>query len=147
MDTNNANQFQDAVSRGILYGFVPCPLAIPERPELNFFPFNVMFARYKTENGKTIMGSAIYEPLLRSYKKEGALCSMEYYNRYNSGSWLIIEYDTLKPSYCGKKFVNGMLIGLTDGKEWKMFFVHFTMLGLSDGEFCEFKELQSKNGN
>ena len=134
MDTYNANPYHDAVSRGILYGFVPSRLAIPDRPELNVFPFNVLFARYTVQNGKTIMGSATYEPLLTSYKKDGSLSSLEYYNIYNSGCWLCIEYDALKPSYCGKKHVKGKLIGLTDGRDWNMFFVNFTMLGLSDGE-------------
>lgn len=144
MDTYTSDQYQDSVKRGILYGFVPCPLAIPDRPELNAFPFNVLFMQYKVENGKTISGSAIYEPDVGSYKQEGNVSSMEYHNKYGPTNWLVIEYDRSKQSYIGKKFVNGESAGEAYGKEWKWFFVHFTSLGLANGERCMFEEVPSK---
>ncbi len=131
--------FEDNVKNGVLFGFIPHQLEITERPELSVFPFNVMFAKYKTEAGKTIMGSAVYEPDLASLKQEKDKWSMCYHNAYLGKSRLSIEYDLIKKSYLGKKFVNDALVGSAIGAEWKMFFVHFTALGLSNGEKCEFK--------
>jgi hypothetical protein len=144
MDKSNVNPFEDNIAHGILFGFIPHPLTIPDRPELDVYPFNVMFAQYKVENGKTIMGSSLYEPVLSSYQKEGMLCSMKYFNKYGPDSWLLIEYDVFKKSYRGQKYVRGISAGLAYGLEWRMFFVHFTALGLSNGERCEFKELGAR---
>lgn len=141
MDTTSANPFQTNVKRGVLFGFVPHRLEIEGRSELNIFPFNVMFARYKVENGKIIMGNAIYEPDLGSFKQDGNVSSMEYHNAYGGNSQLVIEYDKLKKSYHGIKIVNGKSVGEAGGPEWYMFFVRFTALGLSLGEKCEFEEI------
>lgn len=144
MDTNNTNPFKDSVNRGIFYGFVPHRLEIENRPELNVFPFNVLFVQYKVENGKTISGSAIYEPDLGSYKRVGDVSSMEYHNIYGPANWLMIEYDKSKQSYLGKKIVNGESVGIAMGMHWNMFFIHFTALGLANGERCEFEILPEK---
>jgi len=147
MDIQDLSSIQDGLKNGILYAFIPHALELPERPELSIFPFNVMFAKFKKENGVIIIGSAIYEPVLRSYMKEGTLYSMEYFNKYGPGSWLVIEYDALQMRYHGKKYVNGTMVGSTDGKEWKMFFIHFTALGLSNGERCYFEEIPPNISN
>ena len=135
--------FKHCTDQGILYGFIPQRLAIAKRPELNLFPLNVMFAKYKVENGKTVMGSALYEPDLGSFRQGGNKRSMEYHNINGGRSWLIIEYDLLQKSYMGNKLVNDRSVGVAVGADWKMFFVHFTGLGLSDGEICEFRDVKS----
>lgn len=122
-------------------GFVPHPLEITERPELNVFPLNMLFAKRGIKNGKNVMGTALYEPNLESFKREGEKCSMEYRNTHGGTSRLVIEYDMLKKSYHGEKLVNGESAGMASGPEWKMFFVHFTLLGLTKGEMCEFEDI------
>ncbi|MFA6095211.1 MAG: hypothetical protein WC757_05030 [Candidatus Paceibacterota bacterium] len=122
-------------------GFVPHPLEIKERPELDVFPFNVLFAKIGTRNGKNVMGTALYEPNLESFKREEDKCSMKYHNAYGGDCWLLVTYDLAKKSYMGEKFVNSKSVGISFGPEWKMFFVHFAILGLTNGERCEFEDI------
>lgn len=136
--------FEHSIRRGVLYGFVPHRLEIEGRPELNIFPFNVLFMQWKVENGQTIAGSAVYEPDLVSFKQDGIKYSMYYHNAYGGKNWLIIEYDSTKQSYIGTKFVNEKEVGMAFGSKWKMFFVHFTSLGLVNGERCEFKSIEKQ---
>lgn len=131
--------FEERYKKGILNGFIPKHLKIHGRRELKFFPLNVMFARFKVENGKTIMGSAIYNPDLESYKKTDSFASMKYLNIYNPQCWLQIDYDKSNKSYRGEKFIKGLSVGFACGVSWDMFFIYFTALGLSIGERCEFE--------
>ena len=126
--------FKHNVSRGVLQAFVPNRLEIANMPDLNLFPFNVLFASYTVRDEKLFMGSAIYEPDLSSFKNEEGKYSMIYHNAYGGRGWLVIEYDLSKRSYFGEKFVNDKSVGKAVGMEWNMFFVHFTGLGLFDGE-------------
>ena len=41
-----------------------------------------------------------------------------------------------------EKFVNGKWVGEAIGKSWKQFFVHLTMIGLAEGESCEFSDIK-----
>lgn len=131
--------FEEKLEQGIFFGFIPRHLEIDERPELNIFSLNVLFMRYKVENGKNIRASVTYEPDLKSYKQKGQKCSMKYNNIYGGDGCLVIEYDMLEKSYCGKKIVNKELVGMATGTEWHMFFIHFTLLGLFNGERCKFE--------
>lgn len=126
------------------FAFIPKPLIIPDRPELNIFPFNVMFMRFKMESGKMISGTALYEPDLDSYTQKEKVSSMEYHNKYGPANWLVIEYDRAEQRYIGRKFVNGESAGMAFGMNWKMFFIHFTALGLANGERCMFDDVPSK---
>jgi hypothetical protein len=132
---------EDGLKNGRLAGFVPSRLEIKERPELNVFSLNVAFASYTGKNGKIIMGTALYEPDIESFKQEPDKVSMGYHNAYGGNCRLLIEYNPLKKSYLGQKFVNDKLVWESTGVEWRMFFFHFTMLGLSDGERCEFEAI------
>lgn len=123
-------------------GFVPHPLEIKERPELSVFPLNVLFGKYGIKNDENVMGTALYNPDLESYKQEEEQYSMKYHNAYGGDCWLLVNYDSAKKSYKGEKFVNGEFAGMAFGSEWKMFFVHFTMLGLKNGERCMFEKIQ-----
>lgn len=135
---------EERSKKGICYGFVPKHLHIQDRQELEIFPYNVLFARYKVENGKTIMGSAVYEPEIESYKKIDSLISMKYINIYGSQCWLQIDYDESNKTYRGEKFINDISVGYACGVNWNMFFVHLTALGLIDGERCEFRAIDLK---
>lgn len=132
---------QDSINKGALFGFVPHYLQIQDRPELNNYPFNVMFSQYGTKDGKNVMGSAIYIPDLKSYTQLGEKSSMKYINSYGGNSWLLIEYDLSTKNYNGYKTVNNVSVGEASGPEWDKFFFHFTILGLTNGERCMFKEL------
>jgi hypothetical protein len=136
--------FEHSLKRGVFFGFIPHRLEIEDKPELNVFPFNVLFAQYKVENGKTISGSAVYEPDLGSYKQEGEMSSMEYHNIYGPANWLVVVYDKSRKSYHGNKIVNGKSVGEAGGSEWNMFFIHFTALGLANGERCMFDDVPSR---
>jgi hypothetical protein len=136
--------FENNYKKGVAYSFIPSELQIENKPELNVFPLNVMFAKYKIENGKTIMGSSVYEPDLMSLRQSEDEWSMRYYNIYNNKNWLEIEYNLEKHTYYGHKFINGKSVGSADGIDWKMFFVHFSGLGLVNGERCKFAEVTQK---
>lgn len=119
-------------------GFVPHRLEINEMPELNIFPLNVLFTSLGIKDGKQVMGDAIYNPDFSSFKRDGDKYSMQYRNGYGGDSWLRIDYDFKKKSWTGEKFVNGKSAGMAFGTQWQGFFVHFTMLGLTNGERCKF---------
>lgn len=122
-------------------GFVPHRLNIKERPELNIFPQNVLFASQGIRNGKNVFGDALYEPDLKSYTRKHNESSLNYHSVYGGNHWLVVKYDFLEKRYQGEKFVNGKSVGQAYGLKWEMFFVHFTMLGLSVGERCRFDEI------
>jgi len=64
---------------------------------------------------------------------------MKYRNVYGGDCYLIISYNEKNKQYHGEKFVNGKSMGSAYGNDnWNMFFVHLTMLGLVNGERCEF---------
>ena len=124
-------------------GFVPHRLEIDGVPELNHFSFNVLFASFGIRDGEKVMGDAIYNPDFSSFKKDGEKYSMQYRNSYGGESWLRVDYDIKKESWVGEKFVNGESVGMAFGSEWQMFFVHFTMLGLKNGERCMFEKVEN----
>ena len=120
-------------------GFVPHHLEVPGRPELSAFPLNVLFVKSKIENGVQISGSALYEPDLDTYRKDGDVSSMKYHNIYGSTSHLVIARNEKNKTYHGEKFVNGKLVVSADGgDDWQRFFMQLTMLGLTNGERCKF---------
>ena len=87
------------------------------------------------------MDSTTYEPEFWTYKKENNLSSMRYHNVYGGDAHLMIVYDEKSEEYMGEKFVEGKSVGSAYGKaDWKMFFVHLTALGLSEGEQCKFED-------
>ncbi|MDO8558058.1 MAG: hypothetical protein Q7S09_02605 [bacterium] len=132
--------FEESLKKGVLFGFIPHNLEIAGRPELSVFPFNVMFAQYGTKEGKNVMGSAVYEPDWATFKREGTESSMTYRNSYGGDGYLVITHDG--KSYHGEKYVGGKSAGSADGGlDWKMFFVHFTALGLANGERCKFEDM------
>jgi len=125
-----------AVEGGVLYGFVPHRLEIEGRPELNNFSFNILFMKFKEENRKSIRGSAVYEPDLSTFKDENGKQSMLYKNSYGGSGRVKIVY--CEGKWSGDKFIDGKCVGSAVGPEWQGFFVHLTMLGLSNGEKCKF---------
>lgn len=123
------------IENGQLLSFIPHRLEIKEFPKLYHFPFNVLFANYTMKDGKQVFGSALYEPDFHTYKKDGHLSCMRYHNVYGGDCHLIITHNEENDGYHGEKFVDGKSVGLADGgNNWDLFFAHFTILGLADGE-------------
>jgi hypothetical protein len=123
-----------------VYGFIPKRLKVADKPEYSHFPFNVLFVSYRNQDGRLQAGSALYEPDFQTYRKEGHLSSMRYDNTYGAECHLVIDYDEKTSRYRGEKFVNRKAVGSAyGGDNWQLFFTHFTMLGLADGEKCKFE--------
>jgi|TARA_Y100000310_G_scaffold225067_1_gene227053 hypothetical protein len=139
IDKQKAN---GAVNRGTLYSFIPKPLEIEGKPELNVFPLNVLFSSFTNRGGVRVMGSACYDPDFKTFKQNGVESSMEYRNKYGGTAWLKITYNSeSNGKYRGEKYINDKSVVMANGPNWKVFFIHFTMIGLIDGELCEFKEV------
>jgi hypothetical protein len=128
-----------AMKRGTFFGFIPYRLEIAWQPEWHNFPFNVLFVSQTVRDGKLVTGTALYEPDFYTYRKEGDLSLMRYHNIYGGDCYLTMGYDEKKKRYFGQKYVNGELVGDTDGDDWRLFFTHLTMLGLTAGEKCKFE--------
>lgn len=133
--------YNEQVKKGIFFSFIPRHLQISDRPEFDDFPLRVMFVKYKNQNGKMISGTALYDPDLFSFKEYEDKRSVKYHNIYGGDDWLIIEYNILKKSYYGEKFISGKSVVQTMGADWKNFFIHLTMVGLANGERCMFEEV------
>lgn len=122
-------------------GFVPHRMDIAESV-MYHFPQNVLFASFCEKEGVLCMANAVYKPDLESLSEQDDTVSMRYLNDYGGNHWLVISYDSDKKTWKGEKFVNGESIGLAFGSQWNMFFFHFTMLGLANGERYEFEEVE-----
>ena len=123
--------------------FIPKRLAVANRPEYSHFPCNVLFVSYRNREGRLQAGTALYEPVFHTYRKERHLSLMRYRNIYGGECYLGIDYDAKNGRYRGEKFVNGKSVGSAYGVDnWQLFFTHFTMLGLVDGEKCSFEDVE-----
>jgi len=130
-----------------LLSFIPHRLEIEGLPELCHFPFNVLFANYTMKDGKQVFSSALYKPDFYTYKKDGHLSCMRYHNIYGGDCYLVITHNKNNGRYCGEKFVNGKSVGLASGGDnWDLFFAHFTILGLANGEQCQFDNTEKLEG-
>ena len=72
-------------------GFIPHRLDVEGRPELNEFPYNVLYVSYRRVHGIDISGSALYEPEIESYRISGQLKILDYKNIYCPENFLIIS--------------------------------------------------------
>ena len=133
--------FQDSINKGTLYSFIPHQLEIESKPELNVFPLNVLFSSFGTRDGVRVSGSVCYDPDIKTFKQDGTESSIEYRNKYGGTAWLKITYNSEKNGqYHGEKYIGDKSVGMADGPDWKIFFIHFTAIGLVNGELCEFEK-------
>jgi protein-tyrosine phosphatase len=119
--------------------FIPKPLEIEGRPELQIFPLNVLFAAMTVRDGRVVLARALYEPDISSFLKNDNKGSLLYRNSYGGDGQVKITFDATRRIYYGEKFVNGACSVRSFGTEWDAFFSHFTMLGLTKGEACLFE--------
>lgn len=114
--------------------FIPKRLVIPERPELNNFPINIVFAfnRLDDQNEET-QETSVYDPDFSTFIEEEAVQKMRYYNNLNPDRrfWVDIIYDTKRQSYFGTKYDGDKSIGSASGSKWDGFFIHLTLLGVA----------------
>jgi len=134
----NKNKRRKALEDGNFFAFIPNRLEIKDRPELTNFPLNVMFMGFAVRENSHISGTALYEPVISSFKEESELQAMLYKNIYGEESWLYIQHEPALTKWTGKKFVSKRRVGMAVGTEWNQFFIHLTMLGLTNGERCRF---------
>ena len=123
--------------------FIPYELELEGRPELRKFPANVLFAKVTTIDGVNVMGSALYEPDVSSFARDGTRHLLSYKNTHGGNCWLQIAYDTEKQAWKGDKIIDGKIVGCAFGNSWQRFFTQFTLLGLKNGERCVMEKLAS----
>jgi hypothetical protein len=101
----------------------------------------VLFAKFTVRDGQPILRSALYEPDLSSFAREGARHVLRYKNSHGGNRRLQIAYYTKKHAWEGEKIVNGEIVGAASGDDWHGFCAHLTLLGLANGERCEMESL------
>lgn len=116
----------------VLTGYIPFHLEIPQRPELNHFPLNIVFS--STHTGVTNI--AIYQPDLSTYSQNADEQRMKYYNVLDRTRTYYVEivYDKHKDSYAGFKYRNDEQISSAFGSKWRDFFAHLTLFGVTPSD-------------
>lgn len=128
-------------------GFIPKPLKLVDRPELSVFPLNVLIGRHTIREEKQVLGSVLYEPDLSSLisDNEGNLILI-YRSCYDSRYYLKLSLDkTCKSRKC-EKYKDVEFLGSAHGaidwdkqaESWDNFFRQVAILGLDNGEGCNF---------
>ena len=142
------------IQKGHLFAYVPRHLVVEKREELWVFPLNILFTKFRNESdGFVTMGSALYEPDLSSFATDAEKWTMTYYNKYGRNSHVLMTFEIKDKNYIGQKIVNNQGAGSAFGrikddapeKGWGLFFTHLTMLGLTNGEPCSFKRIDTKD--
>lgn len=113
--------------------FIPKRLEIPDRPELNNFPLNILFCTLTLNDDSTeSQETSVYEPDISTFTQEGVEQRMRYCNNLNRERHFLadIVYNTDNQSYVGTKYAGSKRVGMACGSKWDMFFVHLTMLGV-----------------
>lgn len=129
-------------------GYIPKPLKLENKPELNIFPFNVLMGKYMYRNGEIVFGHIVYEPDLSSLGADDEdNLAMNYINHYDRRFYLkmIVEND-MKSRKC-IKYKEDEIVGESgavidpDNEEnsWKIFFAHVALIGFADGEMFSIK--------
>ena len=131
---------------GTPYGFIPCKLFVKDRPELLVFPLKIMFMSWWNIDGVDTSGTSLYEPDISSYTNGDNVQSMCYYNKYCDDDYIDIKYFPSGGRYEGEKHIKYKSVVTAFGPNWKAFFVHLTMTGLSKDEDCKFDKPGSENG-
>ncbi len=121
------------------FGFIPQKLQIKDKPELDVFPLNIMFMNYRYYYGRLQSGVSLYEPALQSYEDIIDMQRLMYCNIYNPENKIIIVYYPENGKYVGYKYINGKCVQEACGPDWKLFFIHLTIIGPLSGERCKFK--------
>jgi len=120
------------------FGFIPQRLGITIDPELDNYPYNIMFQSHRYRGDQVMTGTALYFPDLSTFFDFDEESTMIYRNKYGRNSYIVIRHNKSEDSYEAERFVKGESVQLAMGKDWKNIFIHLTMVGLQPGEGCEF---------
>ncbi len=126
--------FYEKLDKSCRFMFVPKRLEVEGRPELSNFPLNVMFMSIcRTDDNYQTVLTVIYLPDFATYQENDKEQKMKYFNSLDKSRkfWLEIIYSKEKGSYTGNKFCGKKFVGGAYGKKWKIFFIHLTLLGVS----------------
>lgn len=123
-----------------LFFYIPKNLDVKGEEHLNIFPYNILICSYqRTKDDKLLEGLVMYLPDTDTYCKTKTYESMIYPNYYCKGYFFKIFYFKKTKSYRGIKYANNKIVGEADGNNWRIFFIHVGLIGISNGEKCELK--------
>jgi hypothetical protein len=122
------------------FAFVPKPLESKDRPELNQFPFNILFACWWRPDG-----FATYIPRIETYAQAEGIVVMDYLNENDLRAEVLIKLNRKDNTYIGRKSFDGEEIGMAYGKAWHPFFIHLTSLGCDRREHITIRGKESGN--
>lgn len=124
------------------YAFIPRTLEIPALPELSVFPFNVLFARFRTRPSGRKGYSAVYGPDIRTYRTGPEEAVMDYKNELDPRFHLEITYNKANGTYRGDRYVQATLETTSFGREWHEFFIQLGAVGLLEGETVHIDDIE-----
>ena len=124
-----------------MYMFIPNRLEIPEHPEIDVLPLNILFAKSKVQDKKVVTGSALYPPDFSTLHIDAHRIALTYHNPIDNSWIVVIEYDTEHKTWKGTKSAHGKDLAYSFGDTWEGFFKHVTLSGLQNGEPCAFLDL------
>ncbi len=100
--------------RVVFTSFIPHELEVPDRPELRYFPQNVL------------IGDNLFEPWLTSHRGMPYRAEMFYFTQSDPNLRLAIVHG-YNGNYAGRLYRGEELIRESTGPDWKTFFTHLTM--------------------
>jgi hypothetical protein len=111
------------------FAFIPSPLLIDGRPELNQFPLNIMFGC-----AWNVSAHALYVPRFDTYTNLSLGTKMTYVNERDLRALVVIEYSASIYRWRGSKYFYSERLSVAVGNEWHNFFIHLTMVGCDPRE-------------
>jgi hypothetical protein len=130
-----------------MYIFIPNRLEIPEHPEIDVLPLNILFAKSKVQDGRVVTGSALYSPDMSTLQVDAHRIALTYWNPIDRLWIVVIEYDMEHKSWKGTKSAHGKDLVYSFGSIWEGFFKQVTLSGLQNGEPCTFLNLPEKSSS
>lgn len=112
---------------------MPKHLELTERPELNDFPANILFAETFDDPRKLEIRGALYEPDLATYEVKNGQKQMLYRNAHGGDSQVRVFREP-DGGYTGVRIIQGADKSFTMGATWKDFFLHLTLAGIFQEE-------------
>ena len=102
--------------------FVPNRLHIAGHPAIDVLPKDIVFAKSKVQNGKVVIGTALYTPDLATVVLDAKLIALSYRNTLDRSLVVVIEYDSQSKSWKATKSAYGKLLFYSFANSWEGFF-------------------------
>ncbi len=126
-------QFSFLRQKLVTLAFIPRRLAIPERPELNDFPLNIIFSnRVDIPKGGDIR-LALYEPDFSTFESKEGKKELIYRNTHGGDSQVKVIKEA-KGYYTGVRTIKGVDKNFVNGETWKFFFLYLSLYGIFGDE-------------